>query len=193
MTTLPSSEHLNNFTDLDESGEAQALQQAMENLRNELATEHTIAEAKGLRVRVTACQALSAKGLDHYVAIKSCHVLFVFELPRCNSAMSLKCRKEPSDVISISMSDMCQKHLETPSVRDIEKRFLCCLFRPHTELPGPTTYLCTFEAKAADLGGRTRTIPQAMRRANRSRIGLEEAADSERLCSGKSEAENSDL
>lgn len=119
MTTLPSSEHLNNFTDLDESGEVQALQQAMENLRNELATEHTIAEAKRLRVRVTACQALSAKGLDHDVAIKSCHVLFVFELPRWKkSAMSLKCRKEPSDVISISMSDICQKHRETPAVRD---------------------------------------------------------------------------
>ena len=111
MTTLPSSEHLNNFTDLDEPGEVQALQQTMENLRNELATEHTIAEAKRLR-RVTACQALSAKGLDHDVAIKSCHVLFGFELPRRNSAMSSKCRKEPSDVISISMSDLCRNILK---------------------------------------------------------------------------------
>ena len=47
MTTLPSSEQLNNScTDLDESGELhQAMQQAMERLRNDLATEQTVAEA----------------------------------------------------------------------------------------------------------------------------------------------------
>ena len=47
MTTLPSSEQLNNScTDLDETGELhQAMQQAMESLRTELASEQTVAEA----------------------------------------------------------------------------------------------------------------------------------------------------
>ena len=47
MTTLPSSEQLNNScTDLDESGELhQAMQQAMERLRNDLAAEQPVAEA----------------------------------------------------------------------------------------------------------------------------------------------------
>lgn len=47
MTTLPASEQLNHScTDLDESAEVhQAMQRAMEQLQNELATEQTVAEA----------------------------------------------------------------------------------------------------------------------------------------------------
>ena len=44
MTTLPSSELNQSGTDLDESSEAQALHQAMDNLRNELAAEQSHAE-----------------------------------------------------------------------------------------------------------------------------------------------------